>query len=154
MKEIYLKNLTYHFFNDMINLKNFEPSNIKIDEKSFKNTLIYYIRYVTPNSVNPLYLIISQINGYIKENKRNGNKYLTLVLTDESKNTLKKYEELWNKIRDLIWSTTSNSENYNEILKSPRILCHSKHVSKRTYDAMGFSCFFLFTILFKIKTRN
>ena len=94
MKEIYLKNLTYHFFNDMINLKNFEPSNIKIDEKSFKNTLIYYIRYVTPNSVNPLYLIINQINGYIKENKRNGNKYLTLVLTDESKNTLKKYEEL------------------------------------------------------------
>ena len=94
MKEIYLKNLTYHFFNDMINSKNFEPSNIKIDEKSFKNTLIYYIRYVTPNSVNPLYLIINQINGYIKENKRNGNKYLTLVLTDESKNTLKKYEEL------------------------------------------------------------
>ena len=94
MKEIYIKNRTYHFFNDMINTKNLDPSNIKIDEKSYKNTLIYYIRYVTPNSVNPLYLIINQINGYIKENKINGNKYLTLVLTDESKNTLKKFEEL------------------------------------------------------------
>ena len=94
MKEICIKNRTYHFFNDMINSKNLDPSNIKIDEKSFKNTLIYHIRYVTPNSVNPVYLTINQINGYIKENKRNGNKYLTLVLTDESKNTLKKYEEL------------------------------------------------------------
>ena len=94
IKEIYIKNRTYHFFNDMINTKNLDPSNIKIDEKSYKNTLIYYIRYVTPNSVNPLYLIINQINGYIKENKINGNKYLTLVLTDESKNTLKKFEEL------------------------------------------------------------
>ena len=94
IKEIYIKNRTYHFFNDMINTKNLDPSNIKIDEKSYKNTLIYYICYVTPNSVNPLYLIINQINGYIKENKINGNKYLTLVLTDESKNTLKKFEEL------------------------------------------------------------
>ena len=94
IKEIYIKNRTYHFFNDMINTKNLDPSNIKIDEKSYKNTLRYYICYVTSNSVNPLYLIINQINGYIKENKINGNKYLTLVLTDESKNTLKKFEEL------------------------------------------------------------
>ena len=53
IKEIYIKNRTYHFFNDMINTKNLDPSNIKIDEKSYKNTLIYYICYVTPNSVNP-----------------------------------------------------------------------------------------------------
>ena len=48
--------------------------------------------YVTIVSVNPLYLIINKINGYIKEN--NGSEYLTLILTDESKDTLKKYEEL------------------------------------------------------------
>ena len=48
--------------------------------------------YATINSVNPLCLIINKINGYIKEN--NGSEYLTLVLTDESKDTLKKYDEL------------------------------------------------------------
>ena len=37
-----------------------------------------------------------------------------LVTTDESKDTLKKYEELWNKIRDLIRSVTNNSDNYDE----------------------------------------
>ena len=44
------------------------------------------------DNANPLYLIINKINWYIEES--NENKYLTLVLTDESKYTLKKYEEL------------------------------------------------------------
>ena len=49
-----------------------------------------------------------------KSEERNGNKYLTLVPTDESKDTLKKYEELWNKIRDLIRSITNNLDNDDE----------------------------------------
>ena len=39
------------------------------------------------NTVNPLYLIVDKINGYIEEN--NKDKYLTLVLTDGSKYILK-----------------------------------------------------------------
>ena len=38
----------------------------------------------------------------------------SIVPTDESKDTLKKYEELWNNIRDLIRSITKNSDNYDE----------------------------------------
>ena len=37
----------------MINTKNLDPNNIKIDEKSYKNILIYYIGYVTANSIKP-----------------------------------------------------------------------------------------------------
>ena len=62
--------------------------------------------YITINSVIPLYLIINNINGYIEE--IHGNKYMTLIPTDESKDTLRRYEELWNKIRDLISSITNN----------------------------------------------
>ena len=40
-------------------------------------------KYVKINSVNPLYLIFSKVNGYFEE--INGNKYLTLVPTDEGK---------------------------------------------------------------------
>ena len=47
--------------------------------------------YVKTNKVNPLHLIIDKINGYIE--KSNGNKYLMPVLTNESKDILKKYEE-------------------------------------------------------------
>ena len=39
---------------------------------------------------------------------------MALVPTDESKDTPKKYERLWNKIRDLIRSITNYSDNYDE----------------------------------------
>ena len=41
-------------------------------------------------------------------------KYLTLVSTNESEEKIKKYEELWSKIRDLIRSITKNSDDYDE----------------------------------------
>ena len=47
IKNIDIKNHTYHFFDDIFNIKNFDPNNIQIDEKSHKNIIIYYIGYVT-----------------------------------------------------------------------------------------------------------
>ena len=47
IKDINIKNHTYYFFDDTINIKDFDPNNIKIYKKSYKNILIYYIRYVT-----------------------------------------------------------------------------------------------------------
>ena len=52
------------------------------------------------------------MNGYFEEN--NGNKYLTLVPTNESKEKIKKYEELWIKIGDLIRSITKKLDDYDE----------------------------------------
>ena len=39
---------------------------------------------------------------------------MTLVPTDKSKDALKKYEELWTKIRYLIRSTSNDSDNYDK----------------------------------------
>ena len=52
------------------------------------------------------------MNGYFEY--LNGNKYLTLVPTDESKEKIKKYKEMWIKIRDLIRSMTKISDDYDE----------------------------------------
>ena len=52
------------------------------------------------------------MNGYFEE--INGNKYLTLVSTYESKEKVKKYEKLWSKIKELIRSITKNSYDYDE----------------------------------------
>ena len=88
-KDINIKNYTCYFFAYFINIKNFAPNNFKIDEKSHKNILIYYVAYVTIKkgleiySVNPLYLIFNKLNRYFEE--INGNKYLTLVATNENK---------------------------------------------------------------------
>ena len=52
------------------------------------------------------------MNGYFEE--INKNKNLTLVRTNERQEVIKKCEELWSKIRDLISSITKNSYDYDE----------------------------------------
>ena len=78
VKQINIKNRTYYFYNDMINLKKFQPNLLKIDRKSYKNIGIYNIGYITIKkiddyeniySVNPLYLNVNHANGYIEEKK-------------------------------------------------------------------------------------
>ena len=56
--------------------------------------------YVKINSLNPMYLIISEVDSCIKE--RNGNKYLTLVSADKNKEVLIKYTKIRDKIRNMI----------------------------------------------------
>ena len=80
VKQINIKNRTYYFYNDIIDLKNFDARLLKIDKKSYKNIGIYNIEYITIKKiddceyiykVNPLYLLIDHANGYIEE--KNGN---------------------------------------------------------------------------------
>ena len=117
-KDINKINHTYYFFDDIINIKDLDPNNIKIDEKSYKNILIYYIGYVTIKkdfknfSLNPLYLVFNKVNEYFEE--INGNKYLMVAPTNESKENIKKYEELRIKIRYLINSVTEKSNDYDK----------------------------------------
>ena len=46
-----------------------------------------------------MYFIIGKVDGYIQE--KNGNKYLTFVSTDKSKEVLNKYTKLWDGIKSL-----------------------------------------------------
>ena len=106
IKQINIKNRTYYFFNDMINSKDLDPRLIKIDKKSYKNIGICQIGYISIksisdceniNSVNPLYLMTGEVDGYIVKN--NGNKYLTFASTDKNKIVLEKYTKIWDKIK-------------------------------------------------------
>ena len=46
IKQINIKNRTYYFYNDIINLKNFESNLLRIDRKLYKNIGIYNIGYI------------------------------------------------------------------------------------------------------------
>ena len=109
VKQIEIKNRTYYFYNDIINIEEFDSNLLKIDKKSYKDIDIYYIGYITIKkiggceniySVNPLYLIIGEVDGHIEE--KNGSKYLVFDSTDENKEKFKKYTELWNGIKNEI----------------------------------------------------
>ena len=121
IKQINIKNRTYYFYNDMNNIKNFEPNLLKIDKKSYKNIGIYNIGYITIKkiddyeniySVNPLYLIIAHASGYIEE--KGVNKYLVFDSTDENKELLKKYNDVWNGIKNKIEEVSSSKCDYEK----------------------------------------
>ena len=97
-KQINLKNRTYYFWNDQIWLSKFDAKNSKLDKQSYEDMHIYYIGYVAKkpeyntDSFHPLYLIIKGFEGYVEEN--NGNKYLTIALTDNNNQVLVDYAKV------------------------------------------------------------
>ena len=114
VKEINIKNQTYYFFNDMIDIRKFHSNLLKIDKKSHKYIDIYYIGYITIknygdykniHSINPLYLIINSATGHFKE--KNGEKYLILDSTE-------KYEEVFSGILSEIKTINGGNELFYE----------------------------------------
>ena len=101
IKQINIKNRTYYFFIDMINIEDIDSNLLKTGKKLHKKIGIYYIGFITIkkigdyesiHSVNPLYLIIGKVDRLIEE--KNGSKCLVFDSTDENKEVLKKYIDL------------------------------------------------------------
>ena len=63
-------------------------------------------------SVNPLYLLINHANGYIEE--KGVIKYLIFDSTDETKELLKKYNDVWNRIKDKIKEVSNDKYDYEK----------------------------------------
>ena len=118
--QIDIKNRTYYFYNDMINIKKSDSSLLKTDKKSYKDTGIYNIGYIIFKkiddyenicSVNPLYLTIAHASEYIEE--KGGDKYL--VLTQQMK--IKKYKNFKCSFKENIRCSV-----YNKLLRNQCII--------------------------------
>ena len=93
-RQLNIKNRSYYFCYDLINILNFEASILKLDKKSLLDLDILYIGYVykkpdwNVNSVNLLYLLINRIDRYFE--KINSVKYLNIADTVKNNNIFKK----------------------------------------------------------------
>ena len=110
----------------MVDIKTFDSNLLKIDKKSYKDIGIYNIGYITSKkiddyeniySVNPLYLTIAHASGYIEEKEMNI--YLVfgsmeLHSTDENKELFKKYNDVFNGIRNKIKEISGNECDYEK----------------------------------------
>ena len=110
-KQINIKDRTYCFYNDIIDIKSFDSNTLRLDKKTYKNLDIYNIGYVTVkdirsssghsiNSVNPLYSRIDNASWYIEE--KGSNKCLIFDSTDENTELLKKYNDVFDGLIDKI----------------------------------------------------
>ena len=126
IKVINIKNRTYYFYNDIIDIKTFDSNNLKLDKKTYKDLDTYNIGYVTikknghgydVNSVNPLYLRIDNASGYIEE--INEDKYLVFDVRDENKELLKRCDDVFNgimgKIKKIDDDWLEYTKDYTEI---------------------------------------
>ena len=121
VKQTGFENRTYYFYNDMIHIKKFDSNLLKIDKKSYKDIGIYNIGYITIKkiddcqniySVNPLYLIIDHASVYTEEKRVN--KYFIFESTDENKELLKKYNGIFNGIRNKIKKISNDECDYEK----------------------------------------
>ena len=82
IRQLNIEGRTYYIYNDLINIKNFNSNNLKLDKKSILGNDVYDIGYITKkpqwnvDSVNPLYLMIDKIKGHFEE--LDGGKYVTI----------------------------------------------------------------------------
>ena len=111
----------------MINIKNFDPSSLSIDQIAFKNTdfVIYYIEYITMESLggeNSLYLNFNNVDAYIEEN--NENKYLIFASIDINKEALENYTELLDENKDQI-----------ELISGKKPIKHKKDFMKIRFES-------------------
>ena len=136
IKQINIKNRTYYFHNDQIDLKKFYPKLLKIDKKDYNKIDIYYIGYVTVkkfancnniNCVNPLYLMIDEMVGHSEE--KNENKYLVVDDVDENKEVSKKYADVGKGVKKEIETINGGEKiEYGKVFKklglNLMMICH------------------------------
>ena len=113
-RQLNIKDRTYYFYNDLINVLNFEASNLKLDKKTWNDIDICFIGYVDKkpdcnvNSVNPLYLINNRVYGYVS--KKNGVRFLKI---DKGDSVLKKYDQVFTDIKYHIKKIDNTDVSYN-----------------------------------------
>ena len=121
IKEINIKNRTYYFYKDIIDIETFDSNMLKLDKTSFKDLDIYNIGYVAIkeigsgydiNSANPLYLRIDNGSGYIEE--INEDKYLVFDVRDEDEKLLKRYDDVFSVIMSKIKEVDDNWLEYSK----------------------------------------
>ena len=118
LKPINIKNRTYYFYNDIINLDEFHESKTKVDSKYFNNIDIYYLGYKykkksskcdVKNSVNPLYLRIVDMNGQFE--KGNDDAWYLIISDDDG--IFKKLADIFESIKNKTTGKTQDTVEYD-----------------------------------------
>ena len=104
IRQLNIKGRTYYFYNDLINIKNVNSNNLKLDKKGVLGNDVYHIGYITKkhqynrSSVNILYLMINKIKGHFEE--VDGDKYL--IISSENGDIIQKYQDVFDAIKEII----------------------------------------------------
>ena len=124
IKQINIKHRTYYFYNDIINLDEFDESKMKVDKKDFNDVDIYYLGYEHKKkisecnvitSVNPHYSRIVDMKGQFGKGKDDAWYLIISYKDDVYEKAMNIFESIKNKITEKTWDAVEYDKNYMKI---------------------------------------
>ena len=121
LKQIDIKNRTYYFYNDIINLDEIIESKTKVDKKDFNGIDIYHLGYEHKNkisecnvinSINPFYLRIVDMNGQFEKGKDDAWYLIISDYDDGYKKLIDIFDGIRNKITEKTWDAVEYDKDY------------------------------------------
>ena len=107
IKSLEIKNKTNYDWDDIIYINDFDVNSLEIIKReSIIGANIYFTRYVLNsdydyNTINPLYLVINRLIGYIEKIEGSSNKYLAVDRV-RNKNIICFLDTIWGSIKNKI----------------------------------------------------
>ena len=95
VKQINMKNGTYYFYNNIIDLKDFEPNLLKIDKMRHKGINIYYIGYITIKKTDDYEIMKINSDDDLTLNKPLKSHVMTIIIRSVFEEDGKFYPQLF-----------------------------------------------------------
>ena len=129
MISIKIKDFLFTYHARLVNILDFNPEKLSVEKVCAINDELEHIYYVKYNN-NYFYLVIDDLKHYFKYSKEKGMKKLKFIIEDQRQAKL--YNQIWDKIKELINSVDDVNFGFNDYFKDLgvflnlilMILCH------------------------------
>ena len=119
MISIKIKNPLLTHYSRYVNILDFNPKRLSIEKVCAINDnleRIYDVKY----DKYPFYLIIDDLKGYFKYSKEKDRKELKLIIEDHMKR--KNYNQIWDKIKELINNIEDVNFRFSDFSKNRNVI--------------------------------
>ena len=108
---------TYHAL--LVNILDFNPEKLSIEKVCAINNELEHIYHVKYNN-NSFYLVIDNLKGYFKHSKEKDRKKLKFIIEDQRQ--AKIFNQIWNKIKELINSVDGVNFGFNDYFRDHGVI--------------------------------
>ena len=119
MISIKIKNPLFTYYSRLVNILDFNPKKLSIEKVCAINDKLEHIYYVKYDK-DPFYLIIDDLKGYFKYSKEKDRKKLKFIIEDQRQ--AKIYNQIWNKIKELINSVDGVNFGFNDYFRDHGVI--------------------------------
>ena len=119
MISIKIKNPLFTYDARLVNILDFNPEKLSIKKVCSINDELERVYYVKYNN-NSFYLVIDNLKGYFKYSKEKDRKKLEFIIKDQKQ--AKIYNQIWNKIKELINNVDGVNFEFSDYFKDRGVL--------------------------------